>query len=167
MLTAKIANGAVTTDKLADKAVTSAKLADNAVTTPKIQNSAVNAEKLAGEAVTTGKIANEAVTTGKLGNEAVTVAKLGNGSVHASKLGAANFTLGGSVSVPAGETSATALDCPAGSRMLSGGPINVTTDKDLVVLGSHPNASNQWRVQMYNGGAAAASYSIVVHCLVP
>ena len=51
--------------------------------------------------------------------------------------------------------------------MLSGGPLYVSPALDLVVLGSHPNASNQWRVQMYNGGAAAASYSIVVHCLVP
>ena len=147
VLTAKIANGAVTTEKLADKAVTAAKLGENAVTTGKIQNSAVNTEKLA--------------------NEAVTLAKLGNGSVHAAKLGPANFTLGNSVSVPAGETSVSTLECPGGTRMLSGGPLNSGTSKELVVLGSHPNTPSQWRVQLYNSDVVAHSYSIVVHCLQP
>jgi len=163
---AKLADGAVITAKLADGSVITGKLADASITTPKIADNAVSTTKIADNAVSTTKIAPEAVTTGKIANEAVTTPKLANEAVKAAKLGPANFTLGTSVAVAAGATSASTLDCPAGTRLLSGGVLNSGTTKELVVLGSHPNTASQWRAQVYNSGASAHSYSIVVLCLL-
>jgi hypothetical protein len=152
----KIRDGAVSTDKIADLAVETVKIAADAVTT----------EKIADQAVTTAKIADLAVGTGKIADAAVGTAKLADGAVRAAKFGPANFTLGANVSAPAGAVSASTLDCPAGTRMLSGGPINTTSSPSLLVVGTHPNNPNQWRVQVRNLSGAAINYRIVVHCLL-
>jgi hypothetical protein len=63
--TAKIANGAVTSDKIGDGEVTTNKIVDGGVTAVKIVNGAVGSDQLATDAVTAAKIANGAVTTDK------------------------------------------------------------------------------------------------------
>jgi hypothetical protein len=73
--TEKLANLAVTTGKLADLAVTAAKLASNAVETAKIADLNVTAAKLASNAVITAKIANDAVTGVKITANAVSLDK--------------------------------------------------------------------------------------------
>ena len=164
--TGKIANGAVLTTKLGDLAVTSGKLANESVLTDKIAPDAVTVGKLANNAVTTDKIAGEAVITGKLANDSVVAAKLASGAVTAPKFGTATFTLGPTVNAPVGASFST-FDCPAGRRMLSGGLLNSNTDEDLVLIGSHPNNPNQWRVQVFNSSAGTIPYRIVMHCLLP
>jgi hypothetical protein len=162
----KIRDGAVSTDKIADQAVTTDKIADLAVETVKIAAQAVTTEKIADGAVDTAKIADLAVGTAKIADGAVGTVKLADGAVTAPKLGPANFTLGSNVSAPANAVSAATLNCPAGTRMLSGGPINTTSNGNLLVIGTHPNNPNQWRVQVRNLSGAAINYRIVVHCLL-
>ena len=58
IITAKLADGAVTTDKIADLNVTTNKVANNAVETAKIKDLNVTTTKLADAAVTTAKIAS-------------------------------------------------------------------------------------------------------------
>lgn len=76
----------VVTASIADEAVTSDKLDDEAVTTAKIDDAAVTTAKLDDAAVTTAKLDDGAVTTAKLGSEAVTTAKLADNSVTRDKL---------------------------------------------------------------------------------
>jgi hypothetical protein len=154
------------TDKLGDAAVTSAKLANDSVLAEKIARDAVTTDKIAGDAVTATKLAPDSVTTGKLIDGAVTSPKLGGGAVTAPTFGNATFTLGPFVDAPVGTSSST-FDCPAGRRMLSGGLLNTGANGDLVLIGSHPNTSSQWRVQVKNTAVAPISYRIVVHCLLP
>jgi hypothetical protein len=88
VVTAMIANTAVTTAKIASSAVTADKLATDSVTTAKILNSNVTVDKIADLNVTTGKLANEAVTTGKIAELAVTNARLASDAVTADKIAA-------------------------------------------------------------------------------
>ena len=162
----KIADGAVATDKIADQAVSTDKIADLAVETVKIAAAAVTTDKIADQAVGTDKIADLAVGAGQIADGAVGTAKLAEGAVTAPKLGPANFTLGNNVSAPANAVSSSTLECPAGTRMLSGGPLNSNNNGNLLVIGTHPNTANQWRVQVRNTSGAAISYRIVVHCLL-
>jgi hypothetical protein len=96
--TAKLADAAVTTAKLADSAVTSAKitdgtivvgdLADNAVESAKIKDANVTTDKLAANAVTTVKITDANITTAKLADAAVTTVKITDANVTTDKLAA-------------------------------------------------------------------------------
>lgn len=61
---AKIADGAITTDKLDDVAVTTAKIADNAVNEDKILAGAVSTAKVADNAITVDKVASSVWSTG-------------------------------------------------------------------------------------------------------
>lgn len=95
--TVKLADGAVTAIKLAAASVTTEKVVDGAVTAVKIANGVVNAAKLSALSVITEKIADLAVTTAKLANGAVTAVKLAAGAVvaawNASTAGTASGTI--------------------------------------------------------------------------
>ena len=73
-------DGSIVTADLADDAITAAKLADNAVVTASILNGEITAAKLDSNAVTGPKIADGAVDTTQLAANAVTAAKLASGS---------------------------------------------------------------------------------------
>ncbi len=86
---AKINDGAVTTDKLADTSVTTAKIHNGAVTTAKIEDEGVSTAKIGNLAVTTAKIDTGAVTSAKIGDSAVTGTKINDGAVSYNKLASA------------------------------------------------------------------------------
>ena len=65
--------------KVKDLGIITAKLADDAVTTAKILDANVTTAKLADDAVTTAKILDVNVTTAKLADDAVTTAKILSG----------------------------------------------------------------------------------------
>lgn len=73
VVTAEIADLAVTTAKLADLAVATGKIADLAVATGKLADLGVTTAKLANLAVTTGKVADGAITAPKVADAAATV----------------------------------------------------------------------------------------------
>lgn len=89
---AKIAAGAVGTTELADGGVTTAKLATDAVTTDKILDANVTTTKIADSNVTTAKIASLNVTTGKIADDAVTTAKIAAANVTETELATAAVT---------------------------------------------------------------------------
>lgn len=88
VLTAMLAEQAITAAKIALLAVEEGHLKDESVAANKIKTFAVTAIKLASEAVETAKIANLAVTAAKLGSEAVETAKIKALAVTAAKLAA-------------------------------------------------------------------------------
>ena len=79
IITAKLADNAVTTIKIADANVTNAKLATDAVTTGKILDGTILVDDLANNAVETAKIKDLNVTTTKLADAAVTTTKIASG----------------------------------------------------------------------------------------
>jgi hypothetical protein len=86
VVTAKIADSAVTAVKIADLAIGTSKIADNAVTTAKINDGNVTAGKLATDSVTTIKIADNAVTNDKIADDAVTATQLATSAVETLKI---------------------------------------------------------------------------------
>jgi hypothetical protein len=86
VLTAAIADLAVTTAKLGNLAVTTAKIADGNVTLDKLAALAVDATKVVDGAIGTAKIAGLAITTALIADAAVTTAKLADGSVNSAKI---------------------------------------------------------------------------------
>jgi hypothetical protein len=90
--TAKLADDAVTTDKVLDANITDAKLASNAVTTAKITDGNVTTAKIADDAVTTAKIAAANVTETELATDAVTTTKIADANVTTAKIAALNVT---------------------------------------------------------------------------
>src|SRR5262249_402414 len=88
----------------------------------------IGTKQLKNLAVTEAKLANLAVTNGKLGNESVTGGKLATGAVTQSKL--ANIeAIQKTLPVGVGPASnVDTVDCPAGTRVISGGAAYVVTN---------------------------------------
>ena len=86
IVTAKIADAAVTTVKIADDAVITAKILDANVTTAKIADDAVITAKILDANVTTAKIADANITTAKIANANITTAKIADANVTTAKV---------------------------------------------------------------------------------
>ena len=89
-------SSSIVTANIADGAITTAKLADSGVTTVKIVDASVTVDKLANNAVTTAKIIDSGVTTGKIANGAVSYAKIQTTSASDVLLGRSSAS-GGTV----------------------------------------------------------------------
>jgi hypothetical protein len=83
---AKLANDTITATQIAANAIGSSELADNAVDTAAITDLNVTTDKLAATSVTTAKIADSAVTFAKLTAASVTATQLATNSVTATEL---------------------------------------------------------------------------------
>ena len=104
IVTATLADDAVTNVKITDATITGAKLANDTITATQIAANAIGSSELADNAVdtaaitdlnvTTGKLANTAVTTAKIADSAVTFVKtnFSNGDIPGAKLTAASVT---------------------------------------------------------------------------
>ena len=104
IVTATLADNAVTNVKITDATITGAKLVNDTITATQIAANAITASELADNAVdtaaitnlnvTTDKIANLAVTTGKIADSAVTFVKtnFSDGDIPGAKLTAASVT---------------------------------------------------------------------------
>ena len=92
MMSAAVAEGAISADGIADGSITTAKLADGAVTSVKIATPAIHTTHLGDGVVLTGKIGDGAITTPKIADGAVTAAKIAPGVIGAEQI--ANNSLG-------------------------------------------------------------------------
>jgi len=104
IVTATLADNAVTNVKITDATITGAKLVNDTITATQIAANAIGSSELADNAVdtaaitnlnvTTDKIANLAVTTGKIADSAVTFVKtnFSDGDIPGAKLTAASVT---------------------------------------------------------------------------
>jgi hypothetical protein len=117
IITAKLANDAVTSPKILDGTIIVDDLANDAVETSKIKNLNVTTNKLANDAVTSGKILNETILNEDIADNTITTSKIagqiavsdgGTGSDMSSTLGyvkqansGANFTT--VTSIPVGD----------------------------------------------------------------
>lgn len=90
---AKIATGAVGSDELAADSVTAAKIASGAVGESELASDAVTAAKIASGAVGASELASSAVETAKINDSAVTTAKINDGAVTNAKLGLTELKL--------------------------------------------------------------------------
>jgi hypothetical protein len=88
----KIADNAVTTVKLVDSAISEVKIATGAISSTKLVDGAVLEAKLAANAVTVGKIADAAVATAKLADGAVTTGKILDAAVSTQKVATGAIT---------------------------------------------------------------------------
>jgi len=113
--------GTVVTAGIADLAVTSGKLADGAVVEDKIGAVAVTTAKIGTSQVTTAKIADGNVTEDKLGTGAATVNKIGALAVTSAKLAADSVIAGkiadGAVDVTASLANDIVDDTKVGNRV--------------------------------------------------
>ena len=104
IVTATLADNAVTNVKITDATITGAKLVNDTITATQIAANAITSSELADNAVdtaaitdlnvTTGKLANTAVTTGKIADSAVTFAKtnFSDGDIPGAKITSASIT---------------------------------------------------------------------------
>jgi len=81
IVTATLADNAVTNVKITDATITGTKLANDTITATQIAANAITSSELADNAVDTAAITNLNVTTGKLANTAVTTAKIADSAV--------------------------------------------------------------------------------------
>jgi len=81
IVTATLADNAVTNAKITDTTITGAKLANDTITATQIAANAIGSSELADNAVDTAAITDLNVTTGKLANTAVTTAKIADSAV--------------------------------------------------------------------------------------
>ena len=112
------------------------------------------AQSVADNAITTAKIADGAVTSAKLAEEAVKARELGPTQIVTNGAGLANNATG-----------TVAVNCPAGSQMVSGGGTTTLGGNDLVlVLRSFPS-TNGWVVTYRNISTVAVTITAVATCL--
>ena len=85
IVTATLANNAVTNDKITDATITGAKLVNDTITATQIAANAITSSELADNAVDTAAITNLNVTEGKLAAGSVTVTKIADSTVTFAK----------------------------------------------------------------------------------
>ena len=85
IITASLADNAVTNVKITDATITGAKLANDTITATQIAANAIGSSELADNAVDTDAITNLNVTTAKLAATAVTTAKIADSAVTFAK----------------------------------------------------------------------------------
>ena len=117
---AKLANDTITATQIAANAITSSELADNAVDTAAITNLNVTTDKLAATSVTTAKIADSAVTFAKtnFSDGDIPGAKLTSASVTATQL-ANNSVTANELADNAVDTAAIANTAVTGAKIAS------------------------------------------------
>ena len=117
---AKLANDTITATQIAANAITSSELADNAVDTAAITNLNVTTDKLAATSVTTAKIANSAVTFAKtnFSDGDIPGAKLTGDSVTATQI-ANNAVTANELADDAVDTAAIANTAVTGAKIAS------------------------------------------------
>ena len=91
IVTATLADNAVTNVKITDATITGAKLADDTITATQIANNAIGSNELGNESVHTGAIINSNVTTLKIADSAITTAKIADSAITNAKI--ANSTI--------------------------------------------------------------------------
>jgi len=85
IVTATLADNAVTNVKITDATITGAKLANDTITATQIAANAINSSEIADDAVTQAKIADGAVITATLGNGVVNTSKIADSAVTFAK----------------------------------------------------------------------------------
>jgi hypothetical protein len=103
-------SSSIVTANIADGAITMAKLADSGVTTVKIVDASVTVDKLANNAVTTAKIIDSGVTTDKIANGAVSYAKIQTTSASDVLLGRSSASGGTVEEIPCTSAARSILD---------------------------------------------------------
>ena len=105
IVTATLADSAVTNAKITDATITGAKLANDTITATQIAANAITASELADNAVDTAAITNLNVTTDKLAATSVTTAKIANSAVTFAKTNFSNGDIPGAKLTSASVTS--------------------------------------------------------------
>jgi len=153
ILTAMLANDAVTSVQLADSAVTNAKLVANSVTTAKLADASITEAKIAGGSVTSAKIADGTIATVDFADGAVTTAKLGS-DVGKWTVSGANIWRGSNVGI--------ATASPTALLSLGGNPVN---SKILVMddgnAGNNMGFGSQANQFRFHVGNSAARFSFL------
>jgi hypothetical protein len=158
--TSDIVDGAVTAAKIRDGAVVRAKVRDGAVTRAKVRDGAVNAAKLADGAASRAKIRDGAVNSAKLADGAVGTVALAAGSVVASKLATITQVQATSPVTAHNSFNSVLVDCPAGTRIISGGFIGLDWRVDVSTQNS-----NGWLVAGRNLSGGNSNLHVRAYCL--
>jgi hypothetical protein len=114
------------------RVVISAQIADGAITTDKLMANAVTAGKILADTITSNEIASNAITTNELSANAVSADKIQAGAVNTEKLTVASFSDNAMVNGSLEEMSSTDPTMPAGWIK------NVTLSTGGVVLDTTP-----------------------------
>lgn len=144
----------------ASNQIVTAQIADDAVTTAKILDANVTAGKLASDAVTTEKILDANVTTAKIADGAVTVAKTSGFGTAATK---DTGTSAGNVVVLDGSAKLPAVDGSqlTGVQSLVSGTAQATTGTGTIDFTGIPSWAKRVTV-MFSGVSTNATAGIVV-----
>lgn len=93
VLTSKIGDGQVTNEKMASNSVATGNIIDGNVTSAKLATGSVTTLKIAPKAVVSGNINDFAITKTKIGSEAVTEEKIAVGAVTITKIAESSINL--------------------------------------------------------------------------
>jgi hypothetical protein len=131
---------------------------------PLIADGKVITSRLGDGAVTSAKLGEGAVTNGKLANEAVSSAKIQAGQVRASDL--ATLVEASKITTLAiGETATAEVECPAGTKALSGA-FSATPHDVALESSKRAESGDGWQVRAENvSTSSSVALTAIVYCL--
>ena len=136
IVTATLADNAVTNVKITDATITGAKLANDTITATQIAANAIGSSELADNAVDTAAITNLNVTTDKLANTAVTTAKIADSAVTFAKTNFSDGDIPGAKLTPASVTQTQIADNSIGGGELIDGQVGTGALDNGAVTGA-------------------------------
>ena len=167
----QIVDGTIRTIDLRDNSVAAGKIAPDAVDTTEIAENGVDSSDVAPEtltaadlgaaSVTSSEVADQSLTANDLGPDSVGSSELQAGSVRASELGAIIQVSTARRSKPA-PTPASAVDCPAGTTVISGG--NTAADYRVALTGAQ-RTGNGWIAHAHSYARHDTSLTVYAYCL--
>jgi len=136
IVTATLADNAVTNVKITDATITGAKLANDTITATQIAANAIGSSELANNAVDTAAITDLNVTTGKLANAAVTTAKIADSAVTFAKTNFSDGDIPGAKLTPASVTATQIANNAVTANELADNAVDTAAIANTAVTGA-------------------------------
>jgi hypothetical protein len=142
-------------------------LPENSVGTAQLKKKAVTGAKLKRNAVTGAKVKNQTLTTADFRTDQLPTGPQGpqgpkgdKGDRGAPGISGYERVVGQGPVLNSGEHATATAPCPAGKKVLGGGP---QFDSGLELNESYASET-EWKVVMKNPGPGSASFSVVAYC---
>jgi hypothetical protein len=159
--TVDLRDNSVAAGKVAPDAVDTTEIAENGVESSDVAPDSLTAADLGAASVTSSEVADQSLTANDLGLNSVGSSEIQTGAIRSSELGPI-IQVSNATTIDAGKNATVAVDCPAGTTVISGG--NTATDYRVALTGAL-RSGNGWLAHAHSYAPNNETLTVFAYCL--